>query len=113
MSQVIGRPVTFKDISHRVEMTQLANSPKISLTDAPKFLGVQLKTLQIYHRKDKDAADKCAEILACPDESMAPLDSVGPASTNGQATCLLGNATAPIVVGVLLVYLASLKVPPV
>ena len=85
VSKVIGRRVTFKDIARRVAMTKLANSTMISMPDAAKFLGVQLKTLMVYHRKDKNAANKCATILAEPDQSVAPLESSGRAGN--QPTC--------------------------
>ena len=35
-------------------MTKLANDRQLSLVDAAKFLGVQVRTLMVYHRKDKE-----------------------------------------------------------
>ena len=64
VAKVLGRKITFKDISRRVAMTKLANDPAISLVDAAKYLGVQVRTLEIYHRKDKDRVAKAAEILS-------------------------------------------------
>ena len=45
-------------------MTKLANDYNISLVDAAKYLGVQVKTLMVYHHKDKERVEKAAKILS-------------------------------------------------
>ena len=45
-------------------ITKPANDPNISLVDAAKYFGVQVKTLMVYHRKDKERVEKAAEILS-------------------------------------------------
>ena len=67
VSKVLGRHITFKDIARRVAMTKLANDPNISSVDAAKYLGVQVRTPMVYHRKDKESIEKgCPHSFALP-----------------------------------------------
>ena len=62
--KVLGWHITFKHIGRMVAMTKLARDPGISLVNAAKYLGVQVRTLMVYHRKDKERVEKAARILS-------------------------------------------------
>ena len=64
VSKVIGRRLTFKSIARRVVFTKLANADEITLHDAAKHVGVQPRTLNVYHQKGKQVKSKAAMLLS-------------------------------------------------
>ena len=66
VSGIVGRHLTFKQISRNVVMTKVANSC-LSNYDGAAFMGVRVKTLQAYHRSNTVKEDIASRILNEPD----------------------------------------------
>ena len=63
VSEVIGRPVTTKDIGRRRVFSMLANDPNFSDHQAAKFMSVRPRTVGVYHRAQETDAMACANAL--------------------------------------------------
>ena len=61
---VLGRQLTFRDMSRRVVMTRLANDPNLSTDDAAKYMGVTTRTISVYHRTNDERRQMAAEVLS-------------------------------------------------
>ena len=61
---IIKRDVTFKDLARRVCMTKLANHPDISDEDIAKYIKINKKTVQVYHRLADNKKDLAARVLS-------------------------------------------------
>ena len=62
-SKVLGRQLTFKQMSRNVVITKLANSPNLSAYDAAAYMGIQPRTIQNYHKTSATKRAKACEIL--------------------------------------------------
>ena len=62
-SSVVGRPLTFKQMSRQVVITKLANAAELSAYDATSYVGIQPRTIQSYHRTSSAKRAKASELL--------------------------------------------------
>ena len=69
-STVVGRKLTYKEMSRNVAMTKLANS-ELSKYDSCAYMHVQPKILEKYHKTSAKKRDRASEILNQSDDVHA------------------------------------------
>ena len=63
VSQVVKRPLTFRQCSRNVVFTKLANDAATSVEDKAKFMGVTPKTVSVYHKTSSAKRFACSEVV--------------------------------------------------
>ena len=64
VSDIVGRPLTFKDVARRAAMTRLANELSLSVQEKAKYFGVATRTMAVYHRMQRETPVTAARSLS-------------------------------------------------